>query len=298
MKKLTARWAIGVLMLCVVLSARATSVTVEVTLEQDQFLSGEDLRAAVRITNLSGQTLQLGREEGWVTFFVESLDNFIVSRNGAPPVAGEFSLENSLTATKRVNLTPYFNIQRPGRYRLVARVKIPQWNLEVTSNPRFFDVISGTRLHVLEFGMPAAEADSGLPEVRKYVLQQANYNKDMRLYLRVTDASESKVYKMFPLARMLSFSRVEAQLDRFSNIHVLHQTGQRGFTYHVVNPDGQIVLRQTHDIVGDSRPRLRTIEGGRISVMGGVRRETLDDLPPRSIDEASPSESDAKPPSP
>src|SRR5262245_18716022 len=52
----------------------AAQMTVEVALEQEQFLGGEALPAAVRITNLSGQTLHLGTEPDWLTFLVESRD--------------------------------------------------------------------------------------------------------------------------------------------------------------------------------------------------------------------------------
>ena len=46
--------------LLAVLAPASAQVTVEVSLDQDQFLPGEAIIAAVRITNRSGQTLRLG----------------------------------------------------------------------------------------------------------------------------------------------------------------------------------------------------------------------------------------------
>ncbi|MGZ5545377.1 MAG: hypothetical protein ACXWIU_11935, partial [Limisphaerales bacterium] len=39
-----------------------SGINVEVALDQAQFLPGEDLTAAVRITNLSGQEIELGND--------------------------------------------------------------------------------------------------------------------------------------------------------------------------------------------------------------------------------------------
>jgi hypothetical protein len=283
--------------------AQAGGVSVDVSLDQDQFLASEEIRAAVRINNLSGQTLNLGKTENWLTFSIEATDNFIVQRLGNAPVAGDFSVDSSMMATKRVNLTPYFNLQKPGRYRVTARVKVAEWNQEIVSAPRTFTIISGAKLQVIQFGVPSATGEkNATPEVRKYILQQAEYLKEMKLYLRVTDANEIKVFKVFPLGRMISFGQPDARVDRFNNLHVLHQIGQRSFNYCVVNPDGQMISRQTHDFLADSRPRLLVQEDGRVVLHGGVRHVTESDLPPAeavSLTETTPkSDPDAKPSKP
>ena len=62
-------------------------VTVEVTLDQDQFLVAETIVAAVRIANRSGQTLLLGGAAGWLAFSVEARDGLIVSKSDEAPAA-------------------------------------------------------------------------------------------------------------------------------------------------------------------------------------------------------------------
>ena len=272
-------FAVGLLLVAVVHGfAQTRSVSVEVVLEQEQFLPNEEIRVAVRITNFSGQPLHLGKENDWLTFFIESRERAIVEKYGNPPVTGEFTVDSSMTATRRVDIAPFFDVQKPGRYQLVARVKLSQWNEEIVSPIKNFDIARGSKLKELEFGVPQQTASA--PEVRKYILQKADYLKEMKLYVRVTDATEARTFKVFPLARMISFGRPEAEVDRFSNLHVLHQISQRSFNYCVVNPDGQIITRQTHDYHGDSRPRLQMTDEGRIIVHGGLRRVTENDLPP------------------
>jgi len=259
----------------------AAVVTVEVTLDQEQFLPGEALPVAVRITNRSGQTLRLGGDPDWLTFSVESHEGFIVGKNGEVPVTGEFVLESGNRATRRVDLAPYFNLAQPGRYHIIAQVHIKEWDRQIASDAKSFDVTQGLKLWSEEFGVPPpAGATNPAPEVRKYILQQANYLRgQLKLYLRLTDAAESKVFKVFPLGPIVSFGEPEKQLDSRSNLHVVYQTGARSFAYTVINPDGNVVLRQTYDFA-TSRPRLRANQEGNFTIVGGARRVTVNDVPP------------------
>lgn len=254
-------------------------VTVEVVLEQEQFLPGEALPVAVRITNRSGQTLRFGRDEDWLTFAVESRDGFVATKLEEVPVIGEFELESSKRATKRVDLAPYFNLGKPGRYAIVATVNIREWNQQVSAPPKPFDIINGAKLWEREFGVPRAPGSTETPEVRKYVLQQANYLRtQLKLYVRLTDLSGTKVYKVFPIGPMVSFGQPEPQVDKFSNLHVLYQTGPRSFTYTIIDPDGEVIGRQRHEITS-TRPRLWSDKEGKFQVVGGARRFSADDLP-------------------
>jgi hypothetical protein len=253
-------------------------VKVELQLEQSQFLPGESMRTAVRITNLSGQMLKLGQSNDWLRFSVEAVDGFIVSKNEEVPVIGPFDLDSAKVATKRVDLAPYFNLTKAGRYRVTALVKLPQWGQSISSPTVGFDVINGVRLWEQEFGVPGSAGGTGRPEVRKYLLQQATYLKQVALYVRITDASEAITLKVLPLGPLVSFFRPEHQLDQQCNLHVLSQTGARSYLYCVVSPNGVLVGRQIYDSI-QSRPSLSAQPDGSIVVHGGSRRVTANDLP-------------------
>ena len=249
-------------------------VTVEVTQSQDQFLPGESMPTAVRVKNLSGHALHLGEEPDWLTFTLEPLDGGVVVQNADVPVAGPFDLASSKVATKRLDLAPYFSINKPGRYRITATVKIKNWSDELKSEPLRFNIIHGAVLWSQEFGLPASSgAAERPPEVRKYILQQANYLKgQVRLYLRVTDPSEARIFRVVNIGVLRSFSQPEHQIDSSSNLHVLYASGPQrdgapGYLYSVFNPDGELLSRQTYEFI-DSRPRLQVDENGKISVAG------------------------------
>jgi hypothetical protein len=267
----------------------SAQVTANLTLEQDQFLPGESLPVAVHITNQSGQPLHFGADPDWLTFSVEAADDFIVVKNSDPPVQGEFSLDSSQVATKRVDLEPCFDLKRAGHYRIVATVHIKDWNTEITSPPQGFDIIDGAKLWSQVFGVPLpAGVSNRPPEVRKYTLEEANYlHSQLRMYVRVSDESGAIVLKVRAIGPMVSFSQPDAQLDRVSNLHVLYQNGASSFLYSVINPKGELVRQEIYDYF-DVRPRLQIGNDGSITVFGGVRRvKPPVVLPARPSDQSS-----------
>jgi hypothetical protein len=262
-------------------SAPAQVVTVQVSLEQEQFLPGESLPVAVRIINNSGQPLHLGADSKWLTVNVEPVDgNFVVMKNADPPVTGEFDLGSSEVATKRLDLAPYFTMTHAGRYRVVAVIHIKEWSVDVASPEKEFDIIDGAQLWSQDFGVPVpAGVTNQPPIVRKYILEEANYlRQQLRMYVLVSDQSGSRILKVSAIGPMVSFSQPEAQLDSLSNLHVLYQCGAQSFIYSVVNPDGNIAQQEIYDYLG-TRPRLSVNGAGDIVVRGGVRRVKPGELP-------------------
>jgi hypothetical protein len=249
----------------------SAQVTVELTTDQQQFLPGEDMPVTVHVTNRSGQLLHLG-DSGWLTFFIQSDDGSMVVRKGEPPVKDLFNLDNSEVAIKRVNLAPYFNLQRTGTYHVTVTLHIAAWNSNISSSPVSFDVIEGAGMWSQSFGVSDPEMPDQPPRVRKYALVEANYLKDqLRLYVQVSDETDGSILRVKALGPMISFSQPEAQLDRASKLHVLWQSGATAFTHCVVSTDGKLVQQELYDYV-TTRPRLSENSDGDIFVHGGVRR--------------------------
>jgi hypothetical protein len=255
----------------------SAQVSVDLSLDQDEFLPCESVPLAVKITNRSGQQLHLGADADWLTFNVESSDGFVVIKNAEVPVLGEFDLENMQLAIKRVDLQPYFSMTKPGRYRVIATLRIKDWSAQLASAPQSFDVITGAKLWQQDFGVPADT--NSAPTVRKYTLEEANYLKDqLRLYVQVSDAAEATVYKVSALGPMVSFAHPEAQVDRQSRLNVLWQTGAQSFSDAIVNPDGTVASLDYYDNFF-SRPRLAVNDDGDVVVKGGTRRPKPMELP-------------------
>jgi len=132
--------------------------------------------------------------------------------------------------------------------------------------------------------VPKAPGDTNSePEMRLYALQEANYLRShLMLYVQVTD-SAGKANKVQPIGPMISFGQPEAKVDKVSNLHVLYQNGPHSFSYTITNPDCEIIARQTYDYT--SRPRMVADTDGNITVDGGTRRISRDDIPaPKASD--------------
>ncbi len=248
----------------------SAQVTVELVLEQEQFLPCETMPLAVKITNLSGQPIHLGADANWLTFTIESVDGFVVMKNAEVPVLGEFDLESSQLGIKRVDLAPYFVLNKIGRYKVIATMHVPDWTATVTSTPKPFDIIHGAKIWGQDFGVRTGT--NSAPEVLKYTLEQANYlRSQLRLYVQLSDGDESRIYHTESLGAMVSFSSPEAQIDRTSQLHVLWQAGAQAFTYCLVGPDGKVIRKETYDNFG-SRPRMSVTQNGEVVIIGGTRR--------------------------
>lgn len=256
--------------------AATAQLSVEIVADQDQFLRDESVSLKVRVTNRSGQTLRLGTDNEWLSFSMEAQEGGAVTKLGEVPVRGEFTLESAHVVTRQVDLAPSFDLSEPGRYLVTATVRIKEWNNEVSSKSRRVEIVRGTKIWEQEFGVPGA---TGQPEMRRYILQQANYQKQLKLFLRLADLSDQKVFRIYPLGSMVSFSQPEAQLNGQNQLYVLFQTGARSFSFYLIQPDGDVLLRQTYDYTA-TRPTLRSNDEGRIYIAGGVRRITLNDIPP------------------
>jgi hypothetical protein len=266
----------GCLVLSLVVRASA-QVTVELAQDQEQFLPSESVPMMVKITNRSGQQLHLGADADWLTFSVEAADGFVVIKKAEVPVKGEFDLETSQMGIKRVDLQPYFSIVKPGRYRVIATLHIRDWSSSLSSAPKSFDVIHGAQVWQQDFGVP--DGTNSAPEARRYTLEQANHLKDqLRLYVQVSDVTESQIYRVTALGPMVSFSHPEAQVDRMSRLNVLWQTGGQSFSYAIVNPDGTSARTETYDNF-TSRPHLSVNQDGEVVVVGGTRRLKSNEMP-------------------
>lgn len=254
--------------------ARA-QVTVELVFDQEQFLRSESLPVRIKISNFSGQTLRLGGRTDWLSFAIEAQEGRSPARVGDMPMPKTLTIESSKTVSLRMDLMPFFDLSEPGRYTLTTKIQVPQLEKEVAAAPKSFDIISGTRLWEKEVGLPGTTP----PVVRKFVLQQATFLKQMRLYARVTGEEETRVIRVLPLGVLLSFSKPEALVDQSSHLHVLFQNGPFSFLYSVVTPDAEQIIRQTFDYA-KTRPRLSAEADGRVLVTGGQRRVSSSDLPP------------------
>lgn len=259
--------------------ALRAQVTVELVYEQEHYLADEPFVVGIRIKNFAGQTLHLGQDPDWVKFNIQGNNNYVVPKVGDVPVTGEFEVESATAVTRRVDLAPYFQLNRPGHYKVSATVALREINKVVTTAPRTFDISSGTKIWEQEFGVPGTGENGKSPEVRKYAVIHTTYQNHPRLYVRLSDPVDPRRVRVFSLGGSLNFSKPEMQVDKHSQLHLLNQYGSKSFNYCVVSPDGELLTHHTYDYTNETRPALSVDKKGEIVVAGGVRRITTADVP-------------------
>lgn len=251
-------------------------VEVELKCAQKRFLPSESIPLSVRIGNLTGAPLKLGTWPGWLSFSVEQIPTGVAKKIGNVSESGEFTLEQSTVGTIKYDLASVYEIDQMGNYRVTATVTPVEGGESYTSAPLPIEVVNGTRIEERAFGYALPD---GTIEQRKYILQQANYLKQVQLYLRVTDLSESRTYKVISLGGLVSFKRPEFLVDKQSRFHVLHQYSATEHRYHVIDADGTMITREVR-LGPERRPQLRVNDEGLVAVIGGVRRLDKNDVPP------------------
>ncbi len=278
------KFAIVFVLLCAMahtVMAQHNGVTLDLEIDQQQYLSGEDVRATLTIVNRSGQPLILGATTNWISFDVIGEHEYVAHKLGEMPVKQAFTLMTGQTIVREFNITPYFDFRKPGRYSLRAVVRIPQWKQEMACKPAIFTVEKGTPLTGLgdlAFGVPLpAGVTNAPPDIRRYGLLRVSFLDQMRLYFQLSDGT-GRPLRVYPLARIVDFRDPEAEMDRFNHFHVLVQTGARVFTYCEINTSGTLLARQYHEY-SESRPRLRLTDDGHVFVGGGRRLLTSNDYP-------------------
>jgi hypothetical protein len=263
-----------------VLSAKA-QVTATLELNKPQLLPRETFFVRLKIVNFSGQTLVFGEDNNWLQFQIENEVGEVLDPISEPPkVEGRFTVESSIRATKQIDLSSHYALEKAGRYKLTAKLYVKQWGRLLPVNPVKFDVVNGSVLWQQMFGVPLKNGEpSAQPKRRRYVLQKAKNLRMMTLYVRVDDGPGGRVHKVSPVCPMVTFNEPVAQVDPVGNLHVLCQSGARIYNYSVLSPDGVIKIRHHYNIVG-SRPRL-VFKEGKIVVAGGLKLLRPDDVPSR-----------------
>ena len=263
-------------------------VTATLEINKSQLLPRETFFVRLKIVNFSGQTLVFGEDNNWLQFQIENEVGEVINPISEPPnVEGRFTVESSIRATKQIDLSSFYALEKAGRYKITAKLYVKQWGRLLSVNPVKFDIVNGSVLWQQMFGVPLKKGE--LPSQlkrRRYVLQKAKNLRMMTLYVRVDDGPDGRVHKVSPVCPMVTFNEPVAQVDPTGNLHVLCQSGARTYNYSVLSPDGVIKIRHHYNIVG-SRPRLGFREG-KIVVVGGLKLLRPDDVPSRKNDKEKP----------
>ncbi len=248
----------------VTLSAEA-QIQVDLKFKRRQYIAFEPVIATVTITNLAGRDIELldDNEQHWYGFEVTANEGRTLAplRQGNEP---PLQIAAGTSVTRKINLTPLFPITDLGVYHVRANVFFADLNKFFYARGKVFEVTSARPIWRRTVGDP----ESG--GVRTYSLMTNRFPDHTSLYVRVEDQENSLVFATFSLGRLISFDEPHAEVDRNNQLHVLHCSAPRVWSYSVVGLDGRLLKHTTYTQTR-STPRLRRTSDGAVAVSGGMQ---------------------------
>jgi hypothetical protein len=204
-------------------------------------------------------------EHRWITFNIESADGRIVPPNNPDYAFPPAAIEPGEKLPAAFNLTPMFPLQEFGLYRVRASVYVAEFGRFFSSPPLAVEITEGRPIWQEVVGVPASE---GRPELRTITLLSHKLSRSTRLYARIEDRENGKIFATHQLGPFLTFGRPEVVLDAKNEIHILQNSAPKQFLYTHLDLDGKVIDRQFYVEAG-SRPALAKRDGGTVIVSGG-----------------------------
>lgn len=266
----------------VLLMLAATSVrgadTVAVGIESAEktFVPGEEISVKVWLRNFSGREIRTGANKGWLSFMVKASGSSSVPMMRESEFIQAFSVPHGREARVKVNLGEYLTFHETGQYAVQPVMQVGSGAEDFKVGDAFrFNIVQPAAIREQAFGV--MEAGATRSRTRLYTVQRLTRNKQ-EIFVRVTDQESNQIIGLANLGQIVAFARnVEAQTDRVSNYHVLHQSGAKQYHYHVISPAGKVVRRWIYRIDFSQRPQLTMTEEGLVRVVGGTRMRQDDD---------------------
>ncbi len=258
------RWLVFLALFLGTLSAEA-QIQVDLKFKRRQYIAYEPIIATVTITNMAGRDIELrdDNEQHWYGFEVTAGEGRSLApiRLGAEP---PLPIAAGTSVTRKINLTPLFPITDIGVYHVRANVFFADLNKFFYARAKVVEVTNARPIWRRTVGDPQGGG------VRTYSLMTNRFPDHTSLYVRVEDQENSLVYSTFSLGRVISFDEPRAEVDRDNQLHVLHCSAPRVWSYSIVGLDGRLLQRTTYSQARSS-PKLRRTAEGAVAVSGGMQ---------------------------
>jgi len=259
--------AVAAFLLALCAHEAAAQVRVDISFKRKLYVMYEPLIAAVTVHNLSGRQLLLDdtAEHRWLSFNIETADGRIIPPNNPDYAFPPAAIEPGEKLPAAFNLTPLFPLQEFGLYRIRASVYVPEFGRFFSSPPLAVEITDGRPIWQEVVGVPGGD---GKPALRTITLLSHKLSRSTRLYARIEDRENGRIYATHQLGPFLTFGRPEVILDAGNEIHILQNSAPKQFLYTHLNLEGKVIDRQFYVEAG-SRPRLAKQDGGTVVVSGG-----------------------------
>ncbi|HEY6184185.1 MAG TPA: hypothetical protein VIW67_18200 [Terriglobales bacterium] len=243
-------------------------IQVELKFKRLQYVAHEPVLATVKITNLAGHALELadGKGQRWFGFEVNADSGHLLAPLRQDVSEPALHLETGETVTRKFNLRGAFPVEDLGVYHVRANVYFADSDRFFYSTAKVFEITDARPIWQRAVGVPEGMPVAG--ENRTYALLSHRFPEHTSLYVRVEDKEHGIVYATYSLGRLMSYDEPQTQLDRANQLHVLHCTAPRTWSYSHIGLNGEL-LGHSSFMETRTRPRLRQQADGVVAIRGG-----------------------------
>jgi hypothetical protein len=241
-------------------------VDVQLRLDRERYLLYEPIIATVQVNNYSAQPFRLTDQESspWLRVQVVRQDGQRVPQVGPGFLGGSAQLDASQALARAVDLVAFYQIRGIGKYRANAMVRVAGIGGAFSSNQQTFEVTNGRQIWTKTVGV----TEDGKVSLRTYSLMVMRMEPHDWLYARVEDSQAGVIYGVLHLGVLVLLGPPRVEVDKESNLHVLHQIAPRHYRYALITPKAVVVKQESYSDF-DSRPTLTRLDDGRVRVVGG-----------------------------
>ena len=256
---------------CILLFVTAAEAQVQVDLKfkRLQYIAHEPVVATVAITNLAGRDIELHDANGqsWLGFEITGSEEQPIPplnrANQEPPLR----IQAGQRVTRQIDLTPLYPVYEYGAYHVRTNIYFADLEKFFYSATRVFEVTDARPIWQQTVGVPDGAGASG--DVRTYSLMTNRFPDHTSLYVRIQDKDTGVVYATYSLGRAISSEQPQAEIDRDNQLHVLHCTAPRAWSYARIGLNGQLL---THSSFMETKTRPHLVHSGKgeVAVQGGM----------------------------
>ncbi|MDD2403255.1 MAG: hypothetical protein GX280_02580 [Lentisphaerae bacterium] len=251
-------------------------VAIDLSLSNYKFICHEPIVARVLLRNDSGRPLVFGDSEqlrGELFFeIVDSRGVQVKLRDKVPEIPQMLLSSGQTSKELMVNLNNYYELSKPGTYRIYCWVSHPMMAENYKSPGSIpFIVESGQERWKIPAGRPDLLGQQNAKQIHKMYFTLLSIYKQSRnsLYIRIED--DKKIYALRQIGEELGNEKIDKDVDRFSSLHMIIPLSAKLFRYLVINLEG-IVEKSELYRKDKVMPRLGRDENtGRVFVAGGEK---------------------------
>ncbi len=258
------------LLCCLILMTQFANAQLEVRMApvRQDYLLGEAIALKLTIINSSDQHLKLTNSDTrkWLHFTVTATN----CPEGVAPIATprfpELTLTPGSTRTFELNIKPYFNFTRIGKYTLTATVRMPDGESTYSSNRTSINLALGSSMRCFNI------QNKG----RKLQLHAKMLHTDNTdcIFGQVIDSNSGVAINACYMARFLNFMTPIIIIDRNQHLHMLCQSTPKYYTYAVMDPNGNRVKYQIYRRT--QGPIDLVVTGAGVTIVGAIPHVQVD----------------------